>query len=88
MVASQQEDDVSLALVHIVVLEKKDLVDSVCLEFTELDEQTDSARQTALDNQILLASNLLSLADIPNVGSLPGGVLSQEVVGVLVSPCL
>ena len=41
MVASQQEDDISLALVDVVVFEKEDFVDSIRLELTELDKQAD-----------------------------------------------
>ena len=59
MVASNQEDDIPLARIHVVVLKEEHFVDSIFLEPTELDKQANSAGERALDDQILLASNLL-----------------------------
>ena len=61
MVASHQEDDIPLARVHIVILEEEHFVNSILLEPAELDKQPNSAGESALDDQILLASNLLCI---------------------------
>lgn len=58
VLASNEEDNVPLAGVDIVVLEEEELVDAVFLESAELDEQSNGAGQRALDDEVLLASDL------------------------------
>ena len=47
MITLEQEDDIPLARIQVVVLEEENLVDSILLEPTELDEQSDGASQRA-----------------------------------------
>jgi hypothetical protein len=61
MVASNQEDDIPLARIHIMVLKEEHFVDSIFLEPAELDKQADGSSQSAFDDQILFASNLLAI---------------------------
>ena len=42
-----------------MVLEEEDLVDAILLKRAELDKKTDRARERLLDNEVLLASDLV-----------------------------
>ena len=56
--APRHEDDIALARIGVIVLEKEELVDAVLLQGRDLDDVADRAGQTALDDQVLLAPNL------------------------------
>lgn len=53
-----QEDHIPLRGVNIVVLEEKDLVNSIILQSRELSKNSDRSSERPLDDQILLAPDL------------------------------
>jgi hypothetical protein len=57
--SSDHEDDVPLAGVNVVVLEEEWLVNAILLESAEFDDEANSASQRLLNDQVLLATNLV-----------------------------
>jgi len=53
-----EEDNVPLAGIDIVILQEEQLVDPIFLERAEFDKEADDASKGALDDQVLLASDL------------------------------
>jgi hypothetical protein len=62
VLAAYEEDYVPLGGIDIVVLKEEDLVDTIFLEGTELDKQSNSSSQGLFNDQILLASDLESVS--------------------------
>ena len=56
--AAGHEDDIALAGVGIVVLEKEKLVDTVVLQLRNLDDGANGPAQVPLDDEVLLAAHL------------------------------
>ena len=54
-----------------MVLEEEDLVDAILLKRAELDKKADRARERLLDNEVLLASDLVG--GFRSVRSVAGG---------------
>jgi hypothetical protein len=62
VLAANEEHNIPLAGVDIVVLQEENLVYAIFLERTEFDEKTNSTSQRFLNNQILLASDLIDIS--------------------------
>lgn len=64
LLAPGQEDDVPLRSFDILVLENKELIDTILLESTELCEKTNWSKETLLNDEMLLAPDLSSFSHI------------------------
>lgn len=52
------EDDITLACVDIIVFENEELVDTVLLQHSNFDDDTDRADEVSIEDDILLTANL------------------------------
>lgn len=56
------EDEISLTRISVVILQNEELVHSVLLQLRDLDDRADRPYQAAIEDNILLAANLLTRA--------------------------
>lgn len=58
LLASGQKDNISLSVVDVIVFDIEQLIYSIFLKSTELDEQSDGSRKRLLDYKVLLPWHL------------------------------
>ena len=88
LLASDEENDVSLAGIDIVVLQKEDFVNTIFLERTEFDKEADGAGERSFDYQVFLASHLFACQRFCSRLMLEQHVRFRGAVKALVELCL
>ena len=56
--AARNEDNITLASVGVLILEKEEFVNAVILQCRDLNNDSDRASETLLDHEVLLPSHL------------------------------
>lgn len=69
---SRNEDDVALARIDILILEDEEFIDSILLERRNLNYYANWADEASIEDDILLATNLLSEGKMSNEHRIEG----------------